>query len=432
MKIFVNQNEAVKLIENLGKEFTVIKNPDYVYPEYEVIPLSEKLKSVNDIKALVMDMDGTTTTTEELCLHSLEYMIRRMSGLYSKENWIGLDHEKDFPNVIGNSTTKHVEYLISTYQELLNGKDIFKSFLDSAKWTMKFGKDQKRRDEVKINLKQFGLNDLTDNPEKQFDYKNQFDHLNKTDLVRIGIDIYYQRYHLILQRIMNGESSNVSSELFNDPNKHLIEPMQGIAVFLSLCKGLLGDEADLLIDILLEHHLTKTGKEFGGNLDSAKSNLKKLGLYFEKSPLKIAVVTSSIYYEADIVLSEVFKVLSESVNNFPITESRKQKIRYAFSDYKNFYDSVVTASDSSEIRLKPHRDLYSIALHQLNIPKDQFNQVVGFEDSESGTIAIRAAGVGLCCAVPFAQTSGHNLEAASHICLGGIPEVLLNHNLFLK
>ena len=144
MKIFVNQNEAVKLIENLGKEFTVIKNPDYVYPEYEVIPLSEKLKSVNDIKALVMDMDGTTTTTEELCLHSLEYMIRRMSGLYSKENWIGLDHEKDFPNVIGNSTTKHVEYLISTYQELLNGKAIFKSFLDSAKCTMKFGKDQKR------------------------------------------------------------------------------------------------------------------------------------------------------------------------------------------------------------------------------------------------------------------------------------------------
>lgn len=432
MEKFVNKEEALVLTAKLGNDFTIIKNPDYVFPEYEVVPIAEKLTNVKNVTALVMDMDGTTTTTEELCLHSLEYMIRRMSRLYSKEEWIGLDHEKDFPNVIGNSTTKHVEYLITTYNNLLNPKDVFNSFIDSARWTLKFGKDHKRSEEVKLNLKQFGFGELINNLEKEFEYNNQFEELSKTDQVRIGIDIYYQRYHFILQRIMNGESSKVSEELFNDPHKHLIHPMQGIGVFLALSKGLLGDESENLFDNLAADYKIKSGKEFQGNISSIKTRLKELGIRFESNPLKIAVVTSSIYYEADIVLSEVFKVLAEEVNQLSISAEKKEKIKSAFSNYTDFYDTVVTASDSSEIRLKPHRDLYSIALHQLNVPKNKFNEVIGFEDSESGTIAIRAAGVGLCCAVPFAQTSGHNLEAASHICNGGIPEVLLTHNLFIK
>lgn len=432
MKKFVNKNEAAELVKVLADNFTIIKNPDYVFPDYEVVPIANKLNSVNEITALVMDMDGTTTTTEELCIHSLEFMIRRMSGLFSKEEWEGLDHTKDYPNIIGNSTTKHVEYLIASYQNLLNSKNIIDSFIDSAKWTFEFGKDQKRFEEVKLNIKQFGLSETINSSNQEFIFPDRFNDLSNTDLVRVGIDIYYQRYHFILQRIMNGESSKVSSELFNDPHKHLIEPMQGTSILLALTKGLLGEEADKVIDLLLEDYKIKSGKMFSGNIIEAKNNLKKLGLFFEKYPLKIAVVTSSIFYEADIVLSEVFKLFVEQINIFPISSDRKEKIKSAFSSYNNFYDTVVTASDSSEIRLKPHRDLYSIALHQLNIPKNKFNQVIGFEDSESGTIAIRAAGVGLCCAVPFAHTSGHNLEAASHSCDGGIPEVILNHNLFLK
>ena len=93
---------------------------------------------------------------------------------------------------------------------------------------------------------------------------------------------------------------------------------------------------------------------------------------------------------------------------------------------------MITASDSNEIRLKPHRDLYSIALHKLGVPKNKFKHVIGFEDSESGSIAIRAAGIGLSVAVPFAQTSGHNMNTAAYICKNGLPEVILKHNLFLK
>lgn len=146
--------------------------------------------------------------------------------------------------------------------------------------------------------------------------------------------------------------------------------------------------------------------------------------------MKTAIVTSSIFYEADIVLREVFKVIYSELNHLLKDSEFKTEILTHFKDYNLYYDAVITASDSSEIRLKPHRDLYSIALYRLNIPQEKFNEVIGFEDSESGTIASRAAGIGLCIAVPFAQTSGHNFKAATYVCKHGVPEVLLKYNLF--
>ena len=131
------------------------------------------------------------------------------------------------------------------------------------------------------------------------------------------------------------------------------------------------------------------------------------------------------------MLREVFKIISSKLDNLiPQSDNRNYTLNI-FKDYKNYYDAVITASDSNEIRLKPHRDLYSIALYKLNVPRENFDQVVGFEDSESGTIAIRAAGIGLSIAVPFAETSGHNLKAATYVCKGGLPEVILKHNLFI-
>ena len=53
------------------------------------------------------------------------------------------------------------------------------------------------------------------------------------------------------------------------------------------------------------------------------------------------------------------------------------------------------------------------------------------EDSESGTIAIRAAGIGVCVAVPFADTTGHDLTAATYILHGQLPETILAYNCFL-
>ena len=119
---------------------------------------------------------------------------------------------------------------------------------------------------------------------------------------------------------------------------------------------------------------------------------------------------------------------SRQITDWPVAS----EIARHFRSPDDVYDAVITASDSSEIRLKPHRDLYSIALHAVGVAPVDFNKVVGFEDSESGTIAIRAAGVGLCVAVPFSDTAGHDFAAAAHVLPGGLPQAILQHNLFLQ
>jgi len=453
MKKIIDKNNAVELIRNLAEEFAVVKNPEYIHPEFELYALAPKLTSpLQTLAAAVMDMDGTTTTTEELCIHSLEYMLRKMSGKMTAAEWPGLDHTVDYPNIIGNSTTKHVEYLIAKYHTLFNDDRIKESFYYAAIWTLLTGKDEQRKKEVTANLtnlnlahifddgfyadlnkKETSLSPLEHEISSYFHqrFSDRLPSLSRTDLVKIGIDIYYQRYHEILQRIKRGESSRVSAELFNDPHRHLIQPMPGILFFLSLVKGWLGNEADVFADRLIEEFKIKSGTDLPpSKQEGIRNRLLSLSARFEKNPAKVAIVTSSIFYEADIVMGEVFNVLTEQLESISLSAPRKLLIRQKLSRYSNVYDAFITASDSTEIRLKPHRDLYSIALHRLNVPTSEFDNVIGFEDSESGTIAIRAAGIGRCIAVPFAQTKGHNFDAATYVLPGGVPEVILMHNIF--
>lgn len=437
--IFINKSEASKFLDKLSDEFVLIENPDFVHPEYEIIPLAKKVYHPEKLIAAVMDMDGTTTTTEELCIESLEFMIRKMSGLISNEQWNGLD-ENDYPNIIGNSTTKHIEYLINKYFHLIDKEIAIKSFVEAIRWTLVIGKSEQRKKEVQELLKSFGFGeeDLSlismndESLEQSYDFtkiKNLItSKINLDDfsnLVKIGIEIYYYHYHQYLINL--SENYNLTS------SKKLIEPLPGVAIFLSLIKGLLGDEAENLTEKLIDDFKRKnpeTKESF--QIEKVKVILKNLGIYFEKNPLKIAVVTSSIFYEAHIVLSEVFNQMKSEILSWDITDERKLKIIEKFSSYQNFYDVVVTATDAYEFRLKPHRDLYSIALYRLGISKDDFDKVVGFEDSQSGTIAIRAAGIGCCIAVPFPKSRTHNLNAASYILLNGLPEFILKHNCLIN
>jgi len=43
MKKFLDKIEARDLLNNSYDEFTIVQNPDYVYPEYEVVPLAKQL-----------------------------------------------------------------------------------------------------------------------------------------------------------------------------------------------------------------------------------------------------------------------------------------------------------------------------------------------------------------------------------------------------
>lgn len=450
MKKIMSKKEAAKLFAKNSNEIAVVTNPKNIYPEYELYPLAKKLTSVDYFPvAVVMDMDGTTTTTEELCLHSLEYAIRKMSGLRTVNDWKGLDHDLDYPHIIGNSTTKHVEYLVSKYSSLFDSDEVKKSFLFASMWTVLIGADQKRKEEAEANLKHFGFAEILNTIKKKKNHtekeirtatnklaKNRnekFRTLTLQELVKIAIDVYYQRYHEILKRIKNGESEKVAHDIFGSSTKKLIEPMHGVLIFLALIKGWLGEEISVVYGLLKEEYKKKSGKNLSSK-DEKKliKELIQLSKACEKKPLKVALVTSSIRYEAEIVMNEVFNVIKKRILGMTFSKEKKQFLVKQFSQYSNVYDAFVTASDSHEIRLKPHRDLYSIALQQLHVQSKDFNSVIGFEDSESGTIAMRAAGIGLAVAVPFAQTKGHNLSAASYISHGGLPEVILKNKLFTK
>lgn len=438
----IYSKEAKEKLDKLSEEFVLIKNPESVYPEYEIVPLARKIFYPERIDAFVMDMDGTTTTTEELCIHSLEWMVRKMSGKISRDSWGGFDHTRDYPNIIGNSTTKHVEYLIKQYKNLFESKSVIQSFIEALVWTFNFGKSDQRKREAIEAIHSFGLNNEFEYLAKidlnESEFEKLIDELKKklnlTDenvLVRIGIEIYYQEYHKILMEIHSSLEGKKSASI-NSSNR-LIEPLPGVAIFLSLVKGLLGEEAKhLASDLIKEFERKNPSVNLKMDANQGEKSLEQLGKYFETNPMKIAVVTSSINYEADIVLSEVFRLIKEEIKNWSLSEKRKQLLLSRFSSYQIFYDAVVTATDAYEFRLKPHRDLYSIALNRLGIPKENFSNVVGFEDSQSGTIAIRSAGIGCCIAVPFPQTKNHNLEAASYILWNGLPEFILKLNCLIK
>ena len=435
-------------------EVTIVGNPSYIYRPFDVYILPTKIDTPrNKLTAIVKDMDGTTTTTEDLCVHSLEFMVGKITGWDVEKGWSGLDHEKDHPHIIGNSTTKHVEYLIKTYGDGIVPDEFRRAYMFAVLWTLCTGKDPGRREEVMANLSYFGLGGIkSDDQFLDFINNGNFSterarELSRTltkdfpglprlesfeDRVRAAIDVYYQRYHEILAAIDEGKGRELAGKILSDPDSNLIEPMPGVAVFLAAVKGWLGDELSFfgneLKDILIHNELADISEK---DIDHGVSLLSGLGKYFEKNPVRVAIVTSSIAYEAKIVLTEVFKILYRQAEKWEISASRKEAVLNGFRHYSNTYDAFITATDSSEIRLKPHPDLYSLALHRMGVGREDFDSVIGFEDSESGTRAIRAAGVGLCVALPFPFTRGQDLSAASHILHGGLPEALIGESLFL-
>jgi len=425
-----------------NRQYAVISNPSYVYPPEEYYPLAPALKYVDGLRGVLMDMDGTTTTTEELCIYSLEQMVRRMSGKNRQQEWTGLDRGSDYPYIIGNSTTKHVEYLVGKYDHIIDPVHASRAFLQAAAWTIQKGMDRKRREEVAQNLRKLDLHPLLEKinrqeitPENAQEYAHQLPALSFAHKVAVGIDIYYQVYHEILGRLKAGRNEEIKKEVFGGQpgNKNLIAPMPGIPILLPLLKGWLGASVSLVAQDLLDDYQQKRQRELSQEEKTAiLRSLTNMAVWFEKHPAQVGLVTSSIHYEADIVIEEVFHVIRDYYQRSPLPGRKKAHLLNHLKDYRTFYDAFVTASDSSEIRLKPHRDLYSLALHQLGLAPEQFSQVIGFEDSQSGTIAIRAAGIGCCVAVPFAQTSAHDFEAAVHVVKGGIPQALIEHKLFVN
>jgi len=203
-----------------------------------------------------------------------------------------------------------------------------------------------------------------------------------------------------------------------------------VGLFLALVKGWVPPADSQALAPLWLAALEQDGQK--GDRDLAEKDLVALALRFEEKPLLTGLVTSSVAYEMDIVLKTVFKAIQKEVLEWPVSEELKEKLHTAFGDYRQVLDVQVNASATSEGRLKPHRDLYSMALQRLGIPADGFDRVLGFEDSESGTIAMRAAGIGMAMAVPFQDTANHDLSAAAKVLPGGLAQAVLQEGLFLR
>lgn len=424
------------------EEYALVSNPEGLYPAADILPLIKKRPHLHELCTVVSDMDGTATTTENLCLHSLEYMVRKITDNMDPRAWKGLEKQRDYPHIIGNSTTRHVEYLLKRYRETVNDEAFIIAFLESVVWFEHYGKDPGRLKEVRQNCSRFAssavLKELQHHswpPDprmlRTLAQKCRIDTPGKK--VRAAVDIYYRRYHEILMAIEKNVSIPQSAMLGDISSESLIEPMPGVAFFLLLIKGcLVPSDMVKLLPMLKEAYREKCGKEYTEKDEVTVAVLSSLCERFCKSPLRLALVTSSIRYEADIVMRQVFTKMQNETGNWPLEEEKIRRLRNAFRDYRNLYDVVVTADDSHEIRLKPHRDLYSIALDRLQVHREDLDTVIGFEDSESGTLALRTAGVGCAVALPFHETKGHDLSAAAHIVPGGLPGVCMRHAFFLK
>ncbi len=382
-------------------DYSVVQNPVGVYPPFDIYPLPmPKFQRLPKLDIVLMDMDGTTTTTEVLCLHALETLVSKLSG----DPELVLDKAKDYPHIIGDSTTKHIEYLIAKYRKSFSLSATKAAFLEAVSWNIKHAKDEGRQNEADAAKRLF----LTENP-------TEMSSISQTLLLKIGIEIYYQRYHFILSSIDKGEGDALSAALTDGRN--LIEPMDGIAIFLVFIKGWLGDEIDFV-------------QEYFKLSPAAFKKLKSVARRFADHDTKVGLVTSSTSYEAGVVLSQVFALIRQEISGWPISSKRKKDILTKLKSYPSYYNTVITASDSNEIRLKPHRDLYGIALRNLGCKPSDI--VLGLEDSEPGILALRAAGIPYAVAVPFEHTTGHDVRAAWKVAAVGAKSVLFDDFLYLE
>ncbi|UCG16094.1 MAG: hypothetical protein JSV19_12445 [Phycisphaerales bacterium] len=435
-------------------EFALVRNLDYVYSPHELYPLAPRVHPpLARVVAYAVDMDGTSTTTEPLALHALEYMVRRFTGLHSRADWPGLDPRLDYPHVIGNSNFRHTEFLVKRYGPRLDINSLRGAFLEAVCWTLANMTDPQRRRDIARTARHCGLGDLLDDGdfqklvaagtvdadnvgrqaapfEQRFGQAFRCEH--QSELVSAALDVYYMRYHSIMRRIEQGQGEALSRELLGEPGRRLIEPMPGYDVFVPLVKGWLGPEADALYDtlrepLLADPELHHTRQE----LDRCRPRLARLAERFRRAPARLALVTASIAYEAHASMKEVIRVTARQVQDWPVATDCKDRLAQQLADYRDVFDGFVCASDACEHRLKPHRDLYSLALYRMSIARDHYRLCVGLEDTEPGIIALRAAGVGCAVALPNRDTSGQDYTAATEVIRGGLPELILVRNLLL-
>lgn len=423
---FLNATDATARLFESAEHFALIPAQGKRWPPYEICPMSAPATQLRDgFEAALMDMDGTISTTEPLVLQALDAMVSALIG--HDAQWEGIDRARYYAELVGHSNAFVVARLLETYREDYDAHSTARAFFHAAAWTLKHVDDGPRQAAVRDVMGRLELAQvlgeapwraLAAEPEgptareKAEELARAFaGHFgwNEQRLVRAGGEIYSAAYHRLLFAASRGELTGAAN----------VAPMPGVGVFMALLAGKLGDDAGALAPLL------------GAKSNEAAAQLAALGRYFETHPVRLAVVTSSTAYEARLVLDAVFRTLRDGCKAWPSSPARSEAVERLFASPEETFGCIVTATGVPEMRLKPYRDLYSLALDKLEIPRERLHRVAGFEDSAAGCTAIRTAGIPLSVAVPSEVTEGQSFEAATVLCEGGLPEVIFERNCFL-
>lgn len=453
LKYSISEKQLSVALKAQSKRYLVVKNQEGIFPPVEYYPLRPTPKlPLKKLTAVLLDMDGTLTTTEELNLHSLEYLTGLCIEERRRHEWKGLDPIADYPWIIGTSTTKSLEYIIGKYGAERTTKSFLSAYFSSVASTLLREEDDGRKQESMLTLNAVFGADLLNRflnavrkvhsgalSRKKQDVQNLANRfadevielptgLTRGEQIRCGLDIFYGRYHEIMLLIRAGKDAALKKLVGSSSDKHPVAPINGVLPFLLVLKGLLPDDFAICRNIFA----VQGSGPVCGKLTKAKfRQLRILSSFLAMHPLKLALVTSSTRFEAEIVMEELFGQIRAEIKRWEMPAGQKRGLLQQLARPQEYFDVMVTATDSSESRLKPHRDLYSIALTKLGVTEKELDSVIGFEDSESGTMALRAAGVGLSIAVPFSTSIEQNYEAAQIVLNAGLPEALLKYNLFI-
>ncbi len=441
-----------------------VRNLAYVYAPHSEYPLAPLVRGpIGGVVAYAVDMDGTSTTTEPLALHALEYMVRRFTGRLTAQQWPGLDRQRDYPHVIGHSNQHHTEYLLKRYEAEFRPAALREAFAEALAWTLAHLPGTPRAHQVLDTARICGLRAVVEDGE----FRRAALEAGRTSpdrpaagraeevaarlrsclglhmaafrcdewgpRVRAALDIYYMRYHSILMRAGGDAADDRDMQgLLHGIARRLIEPMPGYAAFVATIKGWLGREITCLRDEIrasLDEHEEHRSAAASPDGADAFDALARVAESFESRPARLALVTASIAFEAETVMDQVLVRTAEQVRDWPVSAQRKERMLAELSERRRCFDAFITADDACEHRLKPHPDLYSLALARMGIEPGDYARCIGLEDTEPGIVSQRAAGIGCAVALPNGDTHRQDFRAAAHVIAGGLPELLAAHRL---
>lgn len=431
-------SEAQSELTAMGEEFALIPNAPGIFPPRELVPLGAKCARLEGLPAAIfLDMDGTTAYTEPLFLHDVEEVVRRSTGWRNKAEWAGIEPERDYPHIVGYSTIRNLEYLYESVGHAIKPELFFAEVMESLIFLTEHVVPEDVRSRVDALTKVYGMQawckHAKDPSRRPADGEvlvrecvQRFPTIGQEMFANFGLMIFYADYLNILECVSRGEGAAISERIYGDPTVPAIRPMPGVALLCALVKGWLPESC--AIELARAQRQRYPEMPIVGDLGET---LTRLCRRFKNNPTPVALVTSSGFHEANLVLQTVFGALREESADWPLDERTHGTVQAGFARYEGYFDAIVTCDDVIEGRTKPYRDPYSLALARLGLDGRDAPRVIGFEDTEAGIIAQRGAGVGIPCAVPIEFTLGQDFHAAAHVLKGGIPEAIGKHGLFI-